>query len=345
MALAAWNILTQAMEPVPPVYKQVYAASDHAIKDLCFISPHFFGVATYQNASSEVNVFDTKSKKSRLNFTCHGEINALSQCESYNKIALAVAGTIIIVDAQTGQKIKMYKAHPQQINSVHAHPASVHTFVSGSSDKAIKVWDIRSPIVAQTYSGHDDAVTCVRVAGNETYMASGAKDNTVKIWDWRKPNSLHVIKYLAPKAMAYSADGSKFVASAHYALRYDALTAALLATYNRKGKQEPSRGSKIETTSSLIYACACTGEKDQELIALGTDEGKMVLFNPDNPKVVPITLDVFQNRLDMLAFCPNANCLVAGSSIDQKWQVYELSNTKDSPRVQKRSSITGGCLP
>lgn len=333
------------MEPPLPAYKQVHAVSDHAVKDLCFISPNSFAVATYKNGASDVDLYDTKSKKSKLTFSCEGEINSMSQGENYHKIAAAVGNHIAIFDVQTGQRVQTYKAHFQRVNALHSHPSNSHLVVSGSSDKTMRVWDLRSPIAVQVYQAHDDAVTCVRMAGNESYLVSGAKDNTTKIWDWNKPSSLHIIKYVAPKMICYNNEGTKFVTCAHYALRYDAISAALLATFNRNGKQEPSRGSKIEATSSLIYACACTGEKDQELVALGTDDGKMVLFNPDNSKMAPLMLEVFKNRLDMLAFCPNANCLVAGSSVDQKWHVYELSNRKESPRVQKRSSISGTCLP
>lgn len=334
-----------SMEPQAPAYKQVHAVEGHAVKDLCFISPTEFAVATYKDAQSTLSIYNTKSKNSKCTVQLPGHVNSISSCAGYDKMAIAIGKNIFIVDVQTEKKTQICEAHSERINSVHAHPNCVSTLISGSLDKTVKIWDLRNTPDSQIYRGHKESVTCVRVAGNESYFISGSEDNTTRIWNWRNPNVGHVIRYVAPQALAYNSEGNKFTMCAHYATRYDAKTAALIATFNRNGEQEASRGSKIAATNSLIYSCASTGQKERELVVVGTDDGKMVLFNPENSKVPPTILPLFKSHLDLLAFCPNGSCLVAGSTIDQKWQVFELSNKKDtSPTLQKRSSITAGCL-
>ena len=53
--------------------------------------------------------------------------------------------------------------------------------VSGSRDKTLKVWDLRSGRCMQTLNGHTNYVMAVAVV-DEQRVVSGSNDRTVKLW-------------------------------------------------------------------------------------------------------------------------------------------------------------------
>lgn len=332
------------MEQPTSMYKPIVSISDTKVTHACFVNSSLYAAAIY--LSPHISFYELRSKKSKSTLKCEGLINSMTQCDNFKKIAVACFDNVYIYDIQTGQQIRKYKTNNQRVNSVHAHPVVAEMLVSGAEDKTIKVWDLRSPITIKMYSDHEDAVNMVRVAGKEAYFVSSSDDKTTKIWDVRGSESLHTIKNVTAKALAYNAQGNRFMVCANYLNRYDALTAALVATFNRYGIQESDRGSKIVSTDSSMTSCISTGIDDRELIVLGTNDGNIVFFNPENTKITPTILQPFNGPVNALAFCPNGTCLVAGCQQEQKMHIYELSNKKDSPILQKRSSIkTGGCLP
>ncbi|TFK58790.1 WD40 repeat-like protein [Pluteus cervinus] len=55
--------------------------------------------------------------------------------------------------------------------------------VSGSTDKAVRIWDAESgQPIGQPMDGHTDSVMCVSVSPNSRYIVSGSRDTTVRIW-------------------------------------------------------------------------------------------------------------------------------------------------------------------
>ena len=338
--VCGFNIALVSMDAPPSAYKPL-SIIEAKVKNISFITPCIFAIST--PLSPQLILYELKSKKPKAAIKCDGPVNSISQCDNFKKIAAACYDIVYIFDIQTGQQVQRYKTNSQRVNSVHAHPNGENIFVSGAQNKTVKVWDLRSPIVKQIYSEHEDAVTMVRASGNKSYFVSSSEDKTTKIWDWNSIESHHTIRNVSPKDITYNSQGNTFMTCTYYAYRYDALSAALLATFNRTGTKEV-RGSKIKDTSAL-YSCASTGVDDHELLAIGTDDGKMVLFNPENSKALPTVVQAFASPLDALAFCPNGNCLVAGSSKEQKVQVYELSNKKDSPILSKRVSLKNSCIP
>ena len=56
---------------------------------------------------------------------------------------------------------------------------------SGSEDKTIKIWDIRSQRLIQHYDAHSDHVNEIDFHPNGRYLLSSSNDSTLKIWDLR----------------------------------------------------------------------------------------------------------------------------------------------------------------
>ncbi|XP_072027090.1 uncharacterized protein [Amphiura filiformis] len=82
--------------------------------------------------------------------------------------------------------VRTFEGHTQGISCVQFDDTRI---VSGSSDKSIKVWNIRtnSPWSVQTLVGHSGTVRCLHLEGNR--LVSGSTDRTIKVWDLSMQNS------------------------------------------------------------------------------------------------------------------------------------------------------------
>jgi F-box/WD-40 domain protein 7 len=76
--------------------------------------------------------------------------------------------------------VRTFEGHSQGISCVQFDEQRI---VSGSSDKTIKVWDIRTnkPWSALTLAGHSATVRCLHLSGDR--LVSGSADRTIKVWD------------------------------------------------------------------------------------------------------------------------------------------------------------------
>eukprot|EP00475_Leptophrys_vorax_P046054 TRINITY_DN974_c0_g1_i1.p1 TRINITY_DN974_c0_g1~~TRINITY_DN974_c0_g1_i1.p1 ORF type:complete len:519 (-),score=109.12 TRINITY_DN974_c0_g1_i1:72-1628(-) len=76
----------------------------------------------------------------------------------------------------------------QRLNAFQGHGGPVwclafqdNTLVSGSYDKTVKVWSIRTGACRSTLRGHDDWVSAIQISGNR--VVSGSWDASMKVWD------------------------------------------------------------------------------------------------------------------------------------------------------------------
>lgn len=76
--------------------------------------------------------------------------------------------------------VRTFHGHTQAVFCVQFDDTRI---VSGSSDKTIKVWNMRtnSPWSVMTLVGHSGTVRCLHLSGNR--LVSGSSDCTIKVWD------------------------------------------------------------------------------------------------------------------------------------------------------------------
>ncbi|XP_070558029.1 F-box/WD repeat-containing protein 7-like [Ptychodera flava] len=76
--------------------------------------------------------------------------------------------------------VRTFEGHTQGISCVQFDDTRI---VSGSSDKTIKVWNIRTntPWSVLTLVGHSGTVRCLHLEGNR--LVSGSTDANIKVWD------------------------------------------------------------------------------------------------------------------------------------------------------------------
>ena len=74
------------------------------------------------------------------------------------------------------------KEHNGWVKSVVFNPDCT-MLASGSNDKKVKVWDVKTGIEIRTLIGHKDCVYSVAFSPNGKKIASGSKDKEVKVWN------------------------------------------------------------------------------------------------------------------------------------------------------------------
>jgi WD40 repeat protein len=67
-------------------------------------------------------------------------------------------------------------------------------FASGSSDRAINVWDATTARLLRTLTGHSDAVNSVAWLPDRHLLASGGNDGTVRLWNGESGRIIHTME-------------------------------------------------------------------------------------------------------------------------------------------------------
>jgi WD40 repeat protein len=144
-------------------------------------------------------VINRNWKEGRANVMTLGGHNGTVTCLRFNEQKLISGsddGSLILwkLVSDSNNETRIIQQHHRQIkklerlNAFQGHGGPVwcvdfqeNTVVSGSYDKTIKVWNLRSGSCSSTLRGHDDWVSTVQIKGN--MVVSGSWDNSIKIWD------------------------------------------------------------------------------------------------------------------------------------------------------------------
>jgi WD40 repeat protein len=90
---------------------------------------------------------------------------------------------IVLVDESSGKELPTrLTGHNSRITSAAFSPDNVR-LVTGSEDRTIRIWDVRTGGLTATLSGHTGPVLSVALNPTGTLIASGSADGTVKLWD------------------------------------------------------------------------------------------------------------------------------------------------------------------
>jgi WD40 repeat protein len=102
----------------------------------------------------------------------------------------------------------VFRGHTATVTCV-AYSPDGKTLVSGSEDRTIRVWDVRSGQERSTLRGHTDGVTSVAFSPDGKTLASASKDRTVKLWDAQTGKERATLKgHTGPVlSVAFSPDG------------------------------------------------------------------------------------------------------------------------------------------
>ena len=112
--------------------------------------------------------------------------------------------------------LKALKGHTSSVYSVAISPDGNYA-LSGSGDKTIRYWDLKTGKTLKILKGHNDDVYSVAISDDGRYALSGSSDKTIRYWDLRTGETLKILKghtdYV--RSVAISSDG-KYALSGSY---------------------------------------------------------------------------------------------------------------------------------
>ncbi|KAJ3293125.1 hypothetical protein HK104_004713 [Borealophlyctis nickersoniae] len=217
------------------------------------------------------------------------------------------------VNLKTGKVAKVFKGHAGPVTAVAViyNSSGVDEFiVTGSWDKTIKKWDVKSKSAVHTYLGHTDFIKRILINGNHMYSASA--DTTIRKWDLSSGSSLLVFKDhgRSVEDLALSPDSTiLFSASSDTTIKkWDASSGALLATL--QGHLTSVYGLRLEWEEGVLWSASadCTVKRWD----LERGESDTTLQHPDFCKCVQ----------------PIRGAYVATGSRDESVRIWDVATEK-----------------
>ena len=212
-------------------------------------------------------------------------------------VAVPYRGGLFLLDTKTGERMRVFYASNKnsKISSV-AFSHNGRYLVSGSEDKLVRLWDMRSGKEIVNLKGHKKGVSDVAFSPNGQLAASASIDNnTVKIWNVSKKKEKFTIK---GHSVSFSPDGcSLATASNNEVITWDVNTGKELRSF--AGHHATVMNAKYSPDGSKIVSVS----RDSTIIIWDVKSGRKIhsfshralfyyaTFSPDGQYVVSASND------------------------------------------------------
>jgi WD40 repeat protein/transcriptional regulator with XRE-family HTH domain len=213
-------------------------------------------------------------------------------------------------DVESGQCSKTLSGHTKQVYAIAWSPIPPLTplnkggeggiVASGSGDRTIRLWDVRTGQCLRTLLGHENWVYAVAWSPDGQILASGSGDHTVKLWS---VSTGQCLKTLAGHStwvwsVAFSPDGQILASSSgDRTIRFwDLSTGQCLKT--------------LLGHTNRVYAIAWS--PDGQTLASGSFDHTIKLWNISSGKCLQ-TLAGHTNGVYAIAWSPDGQTIASGS--------------------------------
>ena len=92
------------------------------------------------------------------------------------------AGVCAVFALDRPSPVRLFTGHSSDVSCCRWHPSS-GLVVTGSDDRTVRLWDLRSAQGVRTLSDGMAAVSCVAVSHDGYKAAAGLEDGSVLLWD------------------------------------------------------------------------------------------------------------------------------------------------------------------
>lgn len=159
------------------------------------------------------------------------------------------------------------------------HPRDSNVFVTGTKDRKIVAFDVRTGEVCQEYDHHLSAVNTVTFVEDGRRFVSTSDDKKILVWDWDTPVP---IKYISDPAM-HSVPAVTLHPSGDY-FAGQSLDNTIV-TYGVRAKYRQNRKKTFQGHVNAGYACQIGFSPNGRFIMSGDGEGKLWFWDWKSTKL------------------------------------------------------------
>ena len=224
------------------------------------------------------------------------------------------------------EEVLEIKGHKKNVWSV-AFSSDGKTLASGSSDKTVKLWGVKSGSLIKTLEGHKKSVYSVDYHPKETLLASGSFDDTIKLWDLDTGKEMKTLKHhiLSVNKVVFSLNGEYLVSTGD--------DNAVKIWQPRIGK---TISIPLTHSGKRVRVKAVAISRKNNIIATGATDKKIKLWDISNGRGAKPLGELLGHKgaINVLQFSPvNDNILASGSS-DKSIMIWDIESKKEILKIK-----------
>ena len=210
--------------------------------------------------------------------------------------------------------------------------------ISGSTDTAARIWDVRTQRIRHTLKGHRGKVISVKLSVDCKYGISGSSDRTIKVWDMK---SGFVIRTIQCSSVCNSVDlgpDQVTLASAHQ-------DGTVRIWDMRNGSRSHEICDIHKLPVSHVEFSSISSSMNSSILLTSCRDNKLRLFNTLSFENVKEMGDQnFRVAANFASACisPDSNLCASGSGTGIV-HIWDMNSGKVLRNLKKHSSAVHGC--
>jgi len=289
---------------------------DNSITGLTF-SPDGKRLA-FGDTNLTVSLWDVAAGKLLFDIVPHLEITANQFQDTINTLAFSPDGKVLAFGTTCDTLVHLYDLeHNRELEALTGHLECVYSvafspdgrlLASGSRDKQLTVWDMKSRKSNFSLYGHRGMITGVTFSPDGTLLASSGIDGSIRLWDPATGDAKGIFSQQTSymTSLSFSPDGNRLVSgSTDGAVRFwDLIENEEMASF----KEHVLNGQK-KRVNSVVFS------PDGRRVLSGGADGSVKLWSLE-PGQHLRTFSISTFNVARLAFSPDSKTLAVGTRAD-----------------------------
>jgi WD40 repeat protein len=233
---------------------------------------------------------------------------------------------------------RVLKGHSDFVTSVAASRDG-RLLATVSSDKTVKIWDVRSGKAVRTMKGHGSVIWSVAISPDGKRVASGGLDRSLRIWDVASGKLLKTIVHRGSISSVEFSPSGKWIASGG---RIDAGNKVVGGQFNI---WESQTGRSVAALALPHQAKSVAFSPNNQLVLIGSLDKTIRVWNLKERRVVYIFKGYKgqgkeNGQIHKVAFSPNGQIVAGGGWVDKASRVW-LWNLRSGALLHSLKGGTG----